>query len=168
MTRNSGSSCGIKSKRMSKARVNSATKRRRPFPYAWRCILPVVVLLLSALACGGIGLAYEHDLVRDYAIWATDLKAQAAVVQKIPDSSSASTVVRALVFAYGWNEAFIIAKQHPNLDGFDGIDTSITHWFIVEVANREVHGPLTETEYLELREKLAIPHDLDFVKTIEP
>jgi len=36
-------------------------------------ILPVIVLLLSVLACGGIGLAYEHDLVKDYAIWATDL-----------------------------------------------------------------------------------------------
>jgi len=130
--------------------------------------LPVIVLLLSALACGGIGLAYEYDLVRDYAIWATDLKAQAAVVQKIPDSSSASIVVKPMVFAYGWNEAFIIAKQHPYLGLSDGIDTGVTHWFIVEVANREVHGPLTEPEYLELHEKLAIPHDLDFVRTIEP
>lgn len=153
---------------MSKNHVNSANKRRRPFPCVWRCILPVVVLLLSALACGGIGLAYEHDLVRDYAIWATDLKAQAAVVQKDPDSSSASPVVGPMVFAYGWNEAFIIAKQHPSLDRSNEIDTGVTHWFIVEVANREVHGPLTEPEYLELREKLAIPRDLDFVKTIEP
>ncbi|MEA3395860.1 MAG: hypothetical protein U9R05_00160 [Chloroflexota bacterium] len=134
----------------------------------WRSILPVVVLLLSALACSGTGLAYEHDLVKDYAIWAGDLKAQAAVVQKIPDSSSASTVVGPMVFAYGWNEAFIIAKQHPNPFGGAGIDTGVTHWFIVEVASEEVHGPLTETEYLELREQLAIPHALDFVKTIEP
>ena len=156
---------------MSKNHVNSTTKRRRLFPSAWRSILPVVVLLLSALACGGIGLAYEHDLVKDYAIWAVDLKAQASVVQKRPNSSSASTVVGPMVFAYGWNEAFIIAKQHPYLgvsDGFDEIDTAVTHWFIVEVASREVHGPLTETEYLELREKLTMPDDLDFVRTIEP
>jgi hypothetical protein len=73
-----------------------------------------------------------------------------------------------MVFAYGWNEAFIIAKQHPNLDGFDEIDTGVTYWFIVEVANREIHGPLSETEYLGLRKELAIPRDLDFVKTIEP
>ena len=112
-------------------------------------------------------MAYEHDLVGDYAIWAVDSKAQAAVVRKTPDSSSASTVVGPMVFAYGWNEAFIIAKQHPHLDGCNEIDTGVTHWFIVEVESREIHGPLTETEYLGLREKLAIPHDLDFVRTIE-
>jgi hypothetical protein len=66
-------------------------------------------LLLLALACGGIGLAYEHDLPAEYAIWDPDANAQAAVVQKIPDSSSATTVIGPLVFRYGWNADFIIA-----------------------------------------------------------
>lgn len=134
---------------------------------AW-LILLLVALLFFTLACGGIGLAYEHDLVADYAVWATDLVEQAAVVRKLPDSSSASVVVDAWVFAYGWDAAFIIAKQHPNLDGFDEIDSGVTYWFVVEVASDIGHGPLTESEYLELRQRLGIPSQLDFQITIEP
>lgn len=131
--------------------------------------MPAALTLFAiALACGGIGLAYEHDLVKDYAIWAPDLTEQAAVVQKTPGTSGASVVVGAMVFAYGWDDAYIIAKQHPNLDGFDEINAETTHWFIVDVATDEVYGPLTEAEYAEQREVLGVPDDLDFTHIVEP
>ena len=125
-------------------------------------------LLVASLACGGIGLAYEHDLVGDYAVWATDQVEQAAVVQKIPDTSSATAIVGPMVVAYGWDDHFIIAKQHPNLDGFSQIDTGLTHWFIVRVATGDVYGPLTEEEYLQHRSEFDIPDDLGFTRVIEP
>jgi hypothetical protein len=131
-------------------------------------LILLLLILWLALACGGIGLAYEHDLTAAYAIWATDLTAQAAVVQKIPDSSSASTVIAPMVFRYGWNEDFVIAQQHPNLDGFDEIDADVTHWFILDVAEGEVYGPLTEEAYVRMRQTLGVPEDLDFTHTIEP
>lgn len=131
-------------------------------------ILVVTGILLISLACGGIGLAYEHDLTGDYAVWATDQVEQAAVVQKIPDTSSATVIVESMVVAYGWNDDFIIAKQHPNLDGFSQVDTSITHWFIVRVATGDVYGPLTEEEYLQHRREFSIPDELDFTRRIEP
>jgi hypothetical protein len=125
------------------------------------------LLIVLSLACGGIGLAYEHDLTSDYAIWAPDANAQAAVVQKIPDSSSASTVIGPLVFRYGWNAEFIIAQQHPVQDGFDELNTGVTHWFILEVATGKVHGPLTEAVYIRTRQTLGVPDNLDFTHTIE-
>jgi len=138
-------------------------------PWPGLCIvLPFALLLLAALACGGIGLAYEHDLTGDYAIWAGDLLEQAAVVKKIPDSSSASTVVNPMVFAYGWNEDFIIAKQHPNLDDFDEIDTQTTNWFIVNVKTQKVYGPMTEKEFAQRRQELGVPQELTFIRAIEP
>jgi hypothetical protein len=131
--------------------------------------LPFIgLILLLTLACGGIGLAYEHDLTQDYAVWATDLMTQAAVVQKdAQGGSGASSVVRPMVFSYGWNETFIIAKQHPNLDGFDEVETSVTHWFIIEVTSDTVHGPLTEDEYHRLYQRLGVPDDLDFTETVK-
>jgi hypothetical protein len=125
------------------------------------------LLLVLALACGGIGLAYEHDLTSDYAIWAPDANAQAAVVQKIPDSSSAATVIGPMVFRYGWNAEFIIAQQHPVQDGFDELNTGVTHWFILEVATGKVHGPLTEAAYIRRHQTLGVPDDLDFTHTIK-
>lgn len=73
------------------------------------------ILFLTALACGGIGLAYEYDLTGDYAVWAPDLLTQAAVVQKIPETSGGSVIIPAMVYAYGWNDDFIIAQRHPQL-----------------------------------------------------
>ncbi len=136
--------------------------KRRIKPTLW-VVLPMLWL---TLACGGIGLAYKHDLTQDYAVWATDLTTQAAVVRKDMQGSGASSVVRPMVFSYGWNEAFIIAKQHPNLDGFDEVDTDVTHWFIVEVMSDTVHGPLTEDEYHRLRQRLGVPDDLDFTEMV--
>lgn len=127
----------------------------------------LILILLLALACGGIGLAYEHDLTADYAIWAPDTNTQAAVVQKIPDSSSAATVIGPMVFRYGWNADFIIAQQHPVQDGFDELNTGVTDWFILEVATGEVHGLLTEEAYVRRRQMLGVPDDLDFTHTIE-
>lgn len=38
--------------------------------------LLILFLFLASLACGGIGLTYEHDLTADYAVWATDVLEQ--------------------------------------------------------------------------------------------
>lgn len=132
-----------------------------------RVLWVLLALLPFTLACGGIGLACEYDLTQDYAIWAPDLLEQAAVVRKDAQGSGASVVVQPMVFSFGWNEAFIIAMQHPKRDHFEDVDNSVTRWFIVEVATDTVHGPLTEDEYEQLRLDLNIPDVLDFSETIE-
>lgn len=118
--------------------------------------------LLFSLACGGIGLAYEYDLTGDYAVWAPDLLEQAAVVQKLPESSSGTVVIPAMVVAYGWNDDFIIAQRHP-----DG-DASVTEWYILIVAERAVHGPFDAAAFAQARQDLGVPAALDFSQTIAP
>jgi hypothetical protein len=125
-------------------------------------------ILYMSIACGGIGLAYEHDLSDDYAVWATDMTEQAAIVKKNPNSSGAIVAVDPMIIAYGWNDDFIIAKQHPALDHFDQINTRITHWFIIQTTTGDVYGPLTEEAYLQTRVELGVPGDLAFTQTIKP
>jgi hypothetical protein len=110
------------------------------------------------------GLAYEDDLVSDYAVWAADAAFQAAIVRKV-SQNGATTIVGSMVFAYGHNEDFIIAKRHPAEKPWKP-DTSITQWFIIEVHTGNVHGPLTEAEYIEMREKTGVPADLTFTHTV--
>jgi hypothetical protein len=128
----------------------------------------ILALLLTTLACGGIGLAYEYDLTGDYAVWAPDLLTQAAVVQKIPETSSGTVIIPAMVVAYGWNDDFIIAQRHPQLENSTQVDSSVTEWYILVIAEHAVHGPLTAAEFTQLRQDLGVPAALDFSQTITP
>jgi hypothetical protein len=123
------------------------------------------VILLWAVSvftggCPFMGLAYKEDLVDGYAVWATDVIEQAAVVYKDKDGPGAVEVVPASVFAYAWNDQFIVAKQHPQKDGI--VEAGTTYWYVVEVASRRVHGPLSEGEFQDLKVRLGIPVQLSF------
>jgi len=129
----------------------------------------LICLLLLVCGCGFAweGLDYEEDLTADYAVWAIDSSHTDTMLVKKVGGSGGSGVVWPMVFAYGWNEDFIIVKQHPEIDHWGHIDTTTTNWFIIRVKTGEVYGPLTEPEYIELRRKLGIPRELDFSRTIE-
>ena len=111
-----------------------------------------------------MGRAYEEDLSNGYAVWAADIIEDAMIVHKDKGDSYSTRVVQPTVFAYGWNDDFIIAKQHPRKDR--KVDTSLTYWYIVEVASGNVHGPLNKDEFNKLRTELKVPPELSF-KTIQ-
>ena len=60
-------------------------------------------------------------------------------------------VVTPFVFAYGQNQDFIIAKQHPVYQ--DEVDRAITHFFIIRKnqtdfdKSKDVYGPFTQSEF---------------------
>ncbi len=103
-----------------------------------------------------MGLVYEEDLVGDYAVWATDTMEDAAIVRKGTEPTTADVVVPRMVFAYGWNDDYIIAKQHPG-KGYYEVDKGTTHWYVIEVLTGKVHGPLGEDEFQDLQVDLGIP-----------
>ena len=125
------------------------------------CICAVVILIGG---CPFSGRVYEDDLGNGYAIWAADVLDQATMVRKGTGGSSSTRVVQPMVYAYGWNDDFIIAKQHPRKDL--KVDASITHWYIIEVASGKVHGPLTAGEFNKLRTELKVPAGISF-KTVK-
>ena len=90
---------------------------------------------------------------------AADTRNDAAIYQE-------SEVIPPMVVAYGWNDDFIIAKRHPSLDGWKP-NLYVTHWYLIEVHNATVHGPLTEQQFTELR-RAGSAAELTFTKTIQP
>jgi hypothetical protein len=124
----------------------------------------VSLLLIGAGGCPFVGLAYEDDMVANYAVWAVDALDDAAIVRKTT-ANGATNVVGPMVFAYGWNNDFILAKQHPVRE-WPKVDTGTTHWFIIEVGSGNVHGPLTERQYNELRQTIGVPPELTFTKKV--
>jgi hypothetical protein len=131
-----------------------------------RTVTLISTLSLISIACcccwvwGNLPL-YDSDLVAGYEFVAMDSKEQAMIHH--PKHKN----IDPMVFAFGYNKDFIIAKQHPNTDGFHA-DKSITNWFIIRVATGELFGPLSETEYIELRKRLEVPDTLTFTSQIDP
>ena len=110
--------------------------------------------------------AYREDLGNGYVVSVTDVMRDASISRKDPKRSSwGIQVVPPTVFAYGWNDVFILAKRHPeNKD--KKVDTSVTYWYIIEVTSGNVHGPLNEDEFRKLRTRLKVPEEISF-KTIQ-
>ena len=128
-------------------------------------IFSICIVVIFIGGCPFHGPIFEEDLVNGYAVWAADVMGDAAIVLKDKESSGAFGVVPRTVFAYGWNDDFIIAKRHPEKKDRK-VDTSLTYWYIVEVASGDVHGPLSEDEFSKLRTELKVPPELSF-KTIQ-
>jgi hypothetical protein len=128
-------------------------------------MIAVVVVLLGLI--GGCSFQYPvywDDLVAGYSVCAADVKEQAAILLRDRDGRGGIQVVPAMVFAYGWNDDFIIAKRLPA--DYGEIKSSTTQWYIVQVQNRKVHGPLSEVEFQRLRAELGVPTELSFTKEI--
>ena len=128
------------------------------------CLLSFFAVAIFVIGCPE-GLAYEEDLGNGYAVWAVDVMKNAGIVLKDKRGSFAKVVVPHTVFAYGWNEDFILAKRHPEKKD-KKVDTSVTYWYIIEVTSGDVHGPLNEDEFCKLRTRLKVPEEISF-KTIQ-
>jgi hypothetical protein len=129
------------------------------------CVFSIFIVAIFMAGCPFMGLAYEEELDNGYAVWASDVIEQAAVVHKDKRGSGATSVVPSMVFAYGWNDDFILAKRHPVKD-FRKVDTNLTYWYIVEVASGNVHGPLSEGEFNKIKTEFKVPTEISF-KTIQ-
>jgi hypothetical protein len=130
------------------------------------CFLSIFAVAILVVGCPRIGEFYHEGLGNGYAVCAADVIEQTSVVKMHKGSSSGTTVVFPTVFAYGWNEDFILAKQHPLNEMDWKVDASITNWYIVEVASGSVHGPLSEGEFNKLKTELKVPAEIS-LKTIQ-
>jgi len=122
------------------------------------------MLLTMAGGCPFQGLVYDDDLVGGYAVWATDVLEEASIVLKRADGRGGVSVVPAMVFAYGYNDQFIIAKRRPAEYG--RIKDTTIQWYIIGVQSKRVHGPLTEDEFQRLRNALRVPGNLSFTTEV--
>ena len=121
----------------------------------------IALACLGLLAgCGGLGLAYEKRLSGKYALVAVDVLEQMDISELLPNGS-ATGVIPATVYAVGWNDQFIIAKQHPSGPNHS-VDKTVTNFYILRVADGKLAGPVTEPAFDGERKKLGIPEALGF------
>lgn len=79
---------------------------------------------------------------------------------------------RSKVFCYGYDDDFIIAKQHPWSYSREGstatssLNESVTNRYIVEKATENVYGPYDGADFEAKREELGVSVDLQFSKDV--
>ena len=120
--------------------------------------LAKLLLALIVLSTSGCGYVYDEPLVGPYHLSAIDVPEQMSIYYDGPGSESVGRVDQT-VFSVGWNDKYIVAKQHPNNN------RAITNFFYIIIArdrpssdlSKCVIGPLTETEFSKHQKELDLP-----------
>lgn len=118
-------------------------------------VFATLLAVMTLVGCGGIGCAYEKRLSGKYGLVAVDVLEQMSLSEMLPGGSAVG-VINETVFAVGWDERFIIAKQHPSGN------KSITHYYILQVADGTLTGPFDVSAFIAERAKLGAPAALSF------
>ena len=127
----------------------------------------ILVLFLS----GCIGFAVNENIIGNYYWVATDVGDNLALsYHEAADGDNYSFIISPTVFAIGYNEKYIIAKQHPRSFS-DAPDKNISNYYVLPLkegidwkTKNGLIGPLTLKEFHDERNKLSIPDELVFSK----
>lgn len=114
-------------------------------------------LALSMILCG-CGFVHDERLTGKYRLIAVDVLEQMSVNYSL-DASSAAGRINETIFAVGWDQRYIVAKQHPNNN------RTVTNYYYLEMAKdsppadagASVTGPLTEAEFNLRKTELKLP-----------
>ncbi|TDU66492.1 hypothetical protein EI77_03587 [Prosthecobacter fusiformis] len=116
---------------------------------------------LALLACTsfltGCGFVHDEVVTGPYRLVAVDIDADMSLCYSL--GNDAIGRVNETVFAVGWNDTYVVAKQHPDND------RKITHYYFIERSKDGpyvdppecVTGPLTEMEFRQKQQELNLP-----------
>ena len=100
----------------------------------------IMVVILMLVGCFGPGVAdYNYNLSGDFKLYH-------AGTTDIADEGNSSKIIIEDVGKVAWNNSFICVEE---------LSKSDTYW-IIDVASKEVLGPLTYSRFEELRKEFGI------------
>lgn len=132
-------------------------------------------VILAFFVSGCLGSAHYEKIMGRYNLFAIDLIEDMSLGYEFCDQKGDYYyIVGPTVFSIGYNNKFIIVKQHPFDENTNTINRNIVNYFIVPVHNDTtqspkvgVIGPLTIVEFNAKRKELNIPDSVTFTKEIE-
>ena len=124
-----------------------------------KIILLVVAPLLTQLAGCWQTPVFDEKITGPYRLSAIDITEEMSVCYELKEVDSCVGRIPETVFAVGWNENFIVAKQHPSGNKF------VTKYFILDMTKDAINvdpsvtvtGPLSESEYKEKSALMLLP-----------
>lgn len=139
-----------------------------------KTIIFYILILFILVSCSGrFGLAMKEKIITNYyLIAADDIKDCGLSYHENTDGSNYGLIITATVYAVGYNDKYMIIKQHPRSFPKPP-DKKITNYYILPLkkgmnwrTNNGLIGPLTFSQFNEQRKKLGIEESLSFTKVI--
>jgi hypothetical protein len=117
-------------------------------------IITLVILLLFIFSCNDLN---EKHIIGRYYLDTVDYVEELMSLYFKYDDGNSIGVVNQTVFAVGFNEKYIVVKQHPDNN------KKITNFYIVPIYKEETYwpekgllGPLTFEQFQEKRKELNL------------
>lgn len=134
----------------------------------------MLYLSISLLFVGCQDLAVKEKIIDNYFLVAADASEWTSLsYHEDNEGTNYSSLIEATVFAVGYNDNYMIVKQHPCILP-NPPDKTITNYYILPLkegmdwrTKNGLIGPLTEQEFIEKRKELNIPDEVTFTKEIE-
>lgn len=113
---------------------------------------------MSVLLVSGCGFVHDEHITGPYRLIAVDVDDQMSISYDLGDGSAVGRIDET-VFAFGFDDRFIVAKQHLNGD------RSVTNFFYLDMTKDSkyaepkdsVTGPLTEKQFESEAARLNLP-----------
>jgi len=125
----------------------------------------VVYFLILYLLGGCTGFDTKEKIINNYYLVAADTEEQLSLSYCDPnDKNGCIGIIEATVFSVGYNNSYIIAKQHPSNN------RDITNYFLLPINKKDKHwgdnfgliGPLTLAQFNEKERELNISDSIKF------
>ena len=111
---------------------------------------------------------YNKHITGPYYLDAVDIAGQMSVDYDLGDGSGIGRI-EPTVFSVGWNNRYIVAKQHP------ANNRTVTNFYYLDMTKDarygnptdSVVGPLTRTEFISKQQALGLPAFSITIKELE-
>jgi hypothetical protein len=131
-------------------------------------ILKYLITGILLTACSGM---YEKHLTGNYYLTKTDYADEELSLSYKLENGDYIGVVNPTLFAVGYDDDYIIAKNHPQIRGAFTFNKNVTYYYIVPLKYKVHHspdenriGPLSEEEFKAKRKELKMSDSLTFTK----
>lgn len=123
-----------------------------------------VIIALSLYGCAGMS-DYDISLPGGYSLVRSSAH-KVTINKRIDKSSWEESIIPAKVIGLGWNSDYVLAKQvglkrrnpENSEDTYEIPDENKISYWILEVNDDKVYGPLDEKEFEELKKEFNISY----------
>jgi hypothetical protein len=125
-------------------------------------------LLIAALVLSGCGFVHDEQLTGPYHLIAVDTLGEMSLSYRLPGGRAVGRIPQT-VFSVGWDNRYIVARQHP------GNNRSITQFYYLTISRDSAYadpsvsvtGPMSEPEFLRKQAELGLPAFSRTIKSLE-
>lgn len=132
----------------------------------YKVILSITLFILL-IGCAGVA-DYDIDLPGDYSVVRLSGH-QIIIAPKLTDDSWGSAVIPTEVGSVGWNDDFILVMQYSMMkdpkssNGYEIPDKSKMNYWIIDIQQNQIIGPLNLLDFEETKTKLKIPETIKLI-----